>query len=62
VATVSRSLHQALEALDNDRAFLKKGEVFSDDLINGYIELKFEEVRALEMTPHPIEYQMYYSV
>ncbi|MBT5038188.1 MAG: hypothetical protein HOM52_06730, partial [Rhodospirillaceae bacterium] len=40
----------------------KKGEVFSDDLIDGYIELKSEEVQRFEMTPHPIEYQMYYSV
>ena len=62
VATVCHSLNQALEALDDDRAFLKKGEVFSDDLIDGYIELKSEEVRAFEMAPHPIEYQMYYSV
>ncbi|PPR24010.1 MAG: 3-hydroxylaminophenol mutase, partial [Alphaproteobacteria bacterium MarineAlpha10_Bin1] len=62
VATVCRSLHQALESLDGDRAFLKKGEVFSDDLIDGYIELKAEEVQKFEMTPHPIEYQMYYSV
>ena len=62
VATVCRSLRQALEALDGDRAFLKKGEVFSDDLIDGYIELKSEEVQAFEMTPHPIEYKMYYSV
>ncbi len=62
VATVCRSLHHALEALDDDRSFLKKGEVFSDDLIDGYIELKSKEVQAFEMTPHPIEYQMYYSV
>ncbi len=62
MATVCRSLQQALEALDDDRAFLKKGEVFSDDLIEGYIELKTEEVEAFEMTPHPIEYKMYYSV
>jgi len=62
VATVCHSLNQALEALDVDRTFLKKGEVFSDDLIDGYIELKSEEVQKLDMTPHPIEYQMYYSV
>ena len=62
VATVCGSLRQALEELDGDRAFLKKGEVFSDDLIDGYIALKSEEVLAFEMTPHPIEYKMYYSV
>ena len=58
----SDGLHQALEALDEDRAFLKKGEVFSDDLIDGYIDLKSEEVQKYEMTPHPVEYEMYYSV
>ena len=62
VATVCGSLRQALTALDDDRTFLKKGEVFSDDLIDGYIELKSEEVQTYEMTPHPVEYQMYYSV
>ena len=62
IETVCSSLNQALEALNKDRTFLKKGEVFSDDLIDGYIQLKSEEVQAFEMTPHPVEYQMYYSV
>ncbi|MBE05176.1 MAG: glutamine synthetase, partial [Gammaproteobacteria bacterium] len=61
VATVSGSLREALFALDDDREFLKKGEVFSDDLINGYIELKYEEVERYDLTPHPIEFEMYYS-
>ena len=46
----------------SDRAFLKKGGVFSDDFIDSYIELKMEEVYAFEHTPHPIEFKMYYSV
>ncbi len=62
VPTVCGSLRQALESLDADRAFLKKGNVFSDEQIDSYIELKMEEVHAFEHTPHPIEYQMYYSV
>jgi glutamine synthetase len=62
VPQVCGSLRDALAALDKDRAFLKKGDVFSDDLIDGYIELKMEEVYAFEHTPHPIEFQMYYSV
>ncbi len=61
VATVSGSLREALFALEDDREFLKKGEVFSDDLINGYIELKYEEVERYDLTPHPIEFEMYYS-
>ncbi len=62
VPTVCGSLREALQALDADRAFLKQGGVFSDDLIDGYLELKWEEVYAMEHSPHPIEFQMYYSV
>ncbi|HEX4077600.1 MAG TPA: type I glutamate--ammonia ligase [Rhizomicrobium sp.] len=62
IPTVCGSLRQALECLDADRAFLKKGGVFSDDFIDSYIELKMDEVHAFEHTPHPIEFKMYYSV
>ncbi|MBB4267418.1 type I glutamate--ammonia ligase [Roseospira visakhapatnamensis] len=62
VPTVCGSLRQALNALDADRDFLKKGDVMTDDMIDGYLELKWEEVYAFEHTPHPVEYYMYYSV
>ena len=62
VPTVCGSLREALESLDADRDFLKKGDVFSDDLIDGYLKLKWDEVFAFEHTPHPIEFSMYYSV
>ncbi len=62
VPTVCGSLREALECLDADRDFLKKGGVFTDHLIDGYLELKWEEVYAFEHTPHPIEFAMYYSV
>ncbi len=62
VPTVCNSLRQALEALDADRAFLKKGDVFSDDLIDGYLALKWEEANLVDMTPHPAEFKLYYSV
>src|SRR5215471_13300647 len=62
VPTVCGSLRDALGALEADHAFLKKGEVFTRDQIESYIELKWEEVYAFEHTPHPIEFQMYYSV
>jgi len=62
VPTVSGSLREALKALNADRDFLKKGDVFSDDLIDGYLELKWDEVYAFEHTPHPVEFTMYYSV
>jgi glutamine synthetase len=62
VPTVCSSLGQALEALNADRDFLKKGDVFTDDQIDAYIELKQEELTLFMQSPHPIEYQMYYSV
>ena len=62
VPTVCASLREACEALDADRDFLKKGGVFNDSLIDGYLDLKMEEVVGFETAPHPIEYAMYYSV
>ncbi len=61
IPTVCGSLRQACEQLDADRDFLKQGGVFTDDQIDGYLELKMEEVEAFEMMPHPIEFDMYYS-
>jgi len=62
IPTVCGSLREALASLDKDRAFLKAGGVFNDDFIDAYIELKMTEVARFEMTPHPVEFQMYYSV
>jgi len=62
IPTVCGSLREALNSLDKDRAFLKMGGVFSDDMIDAYIELKMAEVERYEMTPHPVEFDMYYSV
>ena len=62
IPTVCSSLDQALDALDVDREFLKVGGVFSDDLIDGYIELKMEEVTRFRMSTHPVEFDMYYSL
>jgi glutamine synthetase len=59
---VCYSLDQALEALDNDREFLLAGDVFDNDLIDAYIELKNEEVQRLRMSTHPCEVDMYYSL
>jgi glutamine synthetase len=59
---VAFSLDEALEALDGDRDFLKAGDVFSDDLIDAYLELKNDNVTRLRMTTHPVEFDMYYSL
>jgi glutamine synthetase len=59
---VAFSLEEALGSLDQDREFLKAGGVFSDDLIDAYIDLKMEDVTRLRMTTHPAEFDMYYSL
>ena len=60
--TVAFSLDEALEALNNDREYLLGGDVFNDDLIDGYIALKSEDVARLRMSTHPIEFELYYSL
>ena len=62
IPTVASSLEQALDALDADRGFLTAGGVFTDDMIDGFIELKRGEVERVNMTTHPVEFGMYYSV
>ena len=62
IPTVASSLEMALEALDDDRDFLTQGDVFSNGMIDAYIDLKTEEVQLLNSTTHPVEFQMYYSV
>ena len=62
IPTVARSLEEALEALDQDRNFLTLGGVFSDDFIDSFIDLKMNEVTSIRMTPHPVEFDLYYSL
>ena len=60
--TVASSLDEALAALKEDNAFLTEGNVFTEDMINGFIELKEEEIELLNSTTHPVEFSMYYSL
>jgi len=62
IPTVSSSFEMALDALEEDRSFLTEGGVFTDDMIDAYIALKREEVEQLNMTTHPVEFELYYSV
>ncbi len=61
IPTVCGSLREALGALADDHSFLLRGDVMNKDQIEAYIELKMEEVTRLEMHPHPVEFDMYYS-
>ena len=61
IPTVCHSLDMALDALNADRGFLTAGGVFTDEMIDAYIDLKMNEVTRFRMTPHPVEFDMYYS-
>jgi glutamine synthetase len=62
VPTVCGSLREALDSLAADMDFLMAGDVFTKDMLEGYMELKWNDVYAFEHTPHPVEFEMYYSV
>ncbi|MDQ2695931.1 MAG: glutamate--ammonia ligase [Pseudomonadota bacterium] len=62
IPQVCYSLDQALNALDADREFLLQGNVFTNDLIDAYINLKMQDVTRLRMTTHPVEFDMYFSL
>jgi len=62
VPTVCHSLDQALDCLNADRGFLTKSGVFTDSMLDAYIELKMQEVTRLRMATHTIEFDMYYSL
>jgi len=62
IPQVAGSLEEALNCLDADREFLTRGGVFSDDAIDAYIALRTEENDRIRMTPHPVEFELYYSV
>ncbi|MTI51130.1 MAG: glutamate--ammonia ligase [Alcanivorax sp.] len=61
IPTVAHTLTMALDALEADHEFLTQGDVFTKDMLEGYIELKRGEIERLNMTPHPVEFDMYYS-
>ena len=62
IPQVSYSFDLSLDTLDKDREFLTKGGVFTDDVIDAYIDLKMQEVTRYRMSTHPVEFDMYYSL
>lgn len=62
IPTVCASLEEALVALDADRDFLKRGDVMTDDLIDTFIAMKYQEIQRLRQVPNPVEFEMYYSL
>ncbi len=63
VPSMPGSLESALDHLARDYQFLLKGDVFTEETLNTYIDYKREkEVNALRLRPHPYEFQMYYDI
>ncbi|MBP6116384.1 MAG: type I glutamate--ammonia ligase [Neisseriaceae bacterium] len=62
IPTVCTSLEEALAALQADHEFLTRGGVFSEDWVQSYITLKMADVTRMQMAPHPLEFEMYYSL
>lgn len=62
IPSVAGSLEEALKCLKEDHAFLLKGDVFTEDVIEKWIEYKMEaEVNPVRMRPVPLEFALYYD-
>jgi len=62
VPTTPGSLEEALAALEDDHDFLLKGDVFTEDAIEKWLEYKYEkEVDEMRLRPHPFEFYMYFD-
>ena len=63
IAQVPSSLDEALDALEADQAYLVKGGVFTDDLIETWVEYKrINEIDEVRLRPHPWEFMLYYDI
>jgi len=62
IKLLPRNLDEALDALENDNEFLKRGNVFTDELLQQWINLKHEEINSINTMPHPFEFKMYFNL
>ncbi|MBT5383622.1 MAG: glutamine synthetase, partial [Kordiimonadaceae bacterium] len=63
IPTLPGSLDEAMDALEGDHDFMLKGDVFTQDLIDTWIDYKREnDIAPLRLRPHPYEFEMYYDV
>jgi len=62
IKLLPRNLDEALDALENDNDFLKRGNVFTDELLQQWINLKHEEINSINTMPHPFEFKMYFNL
>lgn len=57
-----RNLSESLDALAQDNDFLKRGNLFTDELLSQWVKLKEEEIKSIGTMPHPFEYKMYFNL
>jgi len=62
IATVPGSLEESLNALEKDHAFLLKGDVFTKDVIDVWLEYKRQEIPKVRLRPHPYEFYLYFDI
>lgn len=57
-----RDFTEALNAMDADNDFLKRGGIFTDQLLDQWKKVKLEEIKSIQTMPHPFEYKMYFNL
>ncbi len=62
IQMLPRNLNEAIDALEADNDFLKRGNIFTDELLRQWIKLKNDEIHAIGTMPHPFEYKMYFNL
>jgi glutamine synthetase len=63
VPSMPASLEEALDCLEEDHGFLLKGDVFTEELLETYINYKRKnEADAVRLRPHPYEFALYYDI
>ncbi len=62
VRFLPRNLAEALDALALDNEFLRRENIFSDELLDQWVKIKQEEIKSIGTMPHPFEYKLYFNL
>lgn len=62
IQMLPRNLTEALDAIEVDHQFLRRGNIFTDELLDQWVKVKNEEIQSIGTMPHPFEYKMYFTL
>lgn len=62
IKLLPRNLDEVIDALQADNEFLRRGGIFTDDLLDQWVKIKMEENKSIATMPHPFEYKMYFNL